>query len=222
VDVDFFFRQRTDFIRRFYDEAVKPFLETQRLIEAREEPYVPPYSEDGEPPFLTEWIDADTCIQILGRTAISMLSESLKLYFIQWERLLHIDCYSQFKTDFGRGGYWSGYRKCFGEGLGFDWASCPADQEIIAQVTLARNQSQHAGSITSLSVTHPRNIRERFVKPIFVHEHEKALVGEELESLSWLGSDLIISRDALLESIRQTEFLVDWLEPQLQKVRWGH
>jgi hypothetical protein len=51
MDVDFFLKLRTNFILKFYDEAVKPFLQTQRLIEAGEEPFVPPYSEDGEPPF---------------------------------------------------------------------------------------------------------------------------------------------------------------------------
>jgi hypothetical protein len=47
MDVDFFLRLRTNFILKFYDEAVKPFLQTQRLIEAEEEPFVPTYSEDG-------------------------------------------------------------------------------------------------------------------------------------------------------------------------------
>ncbi len=50
MDVDFFFKRRTDFIRKFYDEAVGPFLRTQKLIEAEEEPYVPPCNEDSEPP----------------------------------------------------------------------------------------------------------------------------------------------------------------------------
>ena len=69
MDVDFFLKRRTAFIRKFYDAAVKGFLETQRLIETEEAPYEPPYSgedSDGEPPFLEEWIDSDTSIQIIG------------------------------------------------------------------------------------------------------------------------------------------------------------
>jgi hypothetical protein len=221
VNVDFFLKLRTSFIRKFYDAAVKGFLETQRLIEAEEEPFVPPYSEDGEPPFLEEWIDAETSIQIVGRTAISMLSESLKVYFGQWDELLGIGCGKHLKAAFKKG-YWNGYRECFAKTCGIDWTQCPADLEIIEQVALARNQSQHAGRISSLSVRHPGNLRERFPKPIFVHEHENRLEGDELASLSWLGSELVISRDALVESVRQVELLVDWLEPQMQKVRWGH
>jgi hypothetical protein len=49
----------------------------------------------------------------------------------------------------------------------------------------------------------------------------KNLGDDELTDLSWLGSQLVITRDALLEAIRQTELLVDWLEPQLERARWG-
>jgi len=221
MDVDFFLRLRTKFIREFYDPAIKQFLVTQRLIEAEEEPYVPPYTEDGgEPPFLEEWTAAETGIQIVGRTAISMLSESLKVYFIQWESFLRISCSKHFKADFKKG-YWNGYRKCFGEGLGVPWERCPADDEIIEQIAEARNSSQHAGRITSLSVQHPDDIRQRFPNAIFVRQYEKQLDEDDLRGLSWLGSELIVSRDALFQAIDQVELLVDWLEPQLQNIRWG-
>jgi hypothetical protein len=220
MNVVFFFKHRTDFIRKFYDEAVRPFLRTQKLIEAEEEPYVPPYSEDGEPPFLEEWIEADTSIQIVGRTAISLLSESLKVYFIQWDELLGTQCSKYFKDEFKKG-YWSGYRRCFSAAYAIDWTKCPAEAEIIEQVALARNLSQHAGRISQLSIRHPRDLRERFPNPIFVPEYEKNLEDDELTSLSWLGSDLVITRDALSEAIRQTELLVDWLEPQFQSDPMG-
>jgi hypothetical protein len=222
MNVDFFLRLRTNFIRDFYDPAVKNFLETQQLIEAGEEPFVPPYSEDGgEPPFLEEWTTAETSIQIIGRTAISMLSESLKVYFIQWDELLGIRCDELSKNEFKKG-YWNGYRDCFAKTCGIDWSRCPADLEMIEQIALARNTSQHAGRISSMSAHHPENLRSRFRNPIFVHEHENDLDDDDLRALSWLGSDLIVSREALFEAIGQVELLVDWLEFQLQTVRWGH
>jgi hypothetical protein len=83
MDVDFFLKLRTKFIGCIYDEAVKGFLETQRRIEDGKAPYDDhPYDESGEPPFLTEWLKADASIEVIGRTAISMLSEALKVYFI--------------------------------------------------------------------------------------------------------------------------------------------
>ena len=57
MDVLFFLRERTKFIRYFYETAAEPFRETIRKIEADEAPFDnPPYSEDGEPPFLEEWM----------------------------------------------------------------------------------------------------------------------------------------------------------------------
>ena len=221
MDVDFFLKLRTNFILKFYDEAVKPFLETQRLIEAGEEPFVPPYSEDGEPAFQVEWSNADTAVQIVGRTAISMLSESLKVYLIQWDELLGIQCGKHLKAEFKKG-YWTGYRECFAQACAIDWSKCPADAEFIEQIALARNSSQHAGKIGSMSAEHPKDLRNRFPNPVFVNEYEKNLDPDDVRALSWLGSKLIVSREALVESIRQVELLVDWLEPQMQKVKWGH
>jgi hypothetical protein len=87
---------------------------------------------------------------------------------------------------------------------------------------LARNTSQHGGRIASISANHPKDLRKRFPNPIFVADHEKNADEDEIRALTWLGSKLVVSREALSEAIRQVELLVDWLEPQLQKTRWGH
>lgn len=224
MDVEFFLKLRTTFIRRFYDAAAKGFLETQKLIEGGEAPYEPPYcgeNSDGEPPFLGEWLEAETSVQVIGRTAISILSESLKVYFIQWDELLGIGCRKHLKAKFNKG-YWPGYRECLGTACGIDWVQCPADVEFIEQIAFARNTSQHGGRITSMSANHPSDLRKRFPNPIFVADHEKNADEDEIFALNWLGSELIVSREMLYEAIRQVELLVDWLEPQLQKTRWGH
>jgi hypothetical protein len=221
MEVDFFLRLGTKFIGDFYDNAVKGFLETQRRIESGEPPFDnPPYIESGEPPFLEDWSDAATSIEVIGRTAISMLSESLKVYFIQWDELLGIQCAKHLKAEFKRG-YWHGYRACLAKACGIDWPQCPADADFIEQIALARNTSQHGGRISSIAAEHPKDLRARFPNPIFISEYEKNADEDEIRALTWLGSKLIVSRDALFEAIRQVELLVDWLEPQLQKVRWG-
>ena len=81
MDVLYFLNKRTSFIRQFYERASAPFDERIRLIEAGEEPFVPPYSEDGEPPFLEEWIEADESRDTLRHACISMLSVALHLFF---------------------------------------------------------------------------------------------------------------------------------------------
>jgi hypothetical protein len=59
-------RDRIKFINQFYKAASLPFAEKKRKIEAEEEPFVPPYSEDADPHFLNEWIEADESLQVLG------------------------------------------------------------------------------------------------------------------------------------------------------------
>ncbi len=92
MEVNEFLKLRTAFIRGYYELSVEPFQEIIRKIEGGEDPYEPPYSEDGEPPFLDEWIRAKTSIEITGATCVSMLSEALKLYFKTWERELGLEC----------------------------------------------------------------------------------------------------------------------------------
>jgi hypothetical protein len=74
-----FTKNQTQFLRYFYSEAAKPFLETRRKIEAEEPPFEPPYSEDAEPAFLSEWQDAGDALILLGQCVASMLSDRLKL-----------------------------------------------------------------------------------------------------------------------------------------------
>jgi len=55
MEVLAFLKDRTRFIRDFYETAERPFREIMRKIEESEAPYDnPPYSEDGEPPYLGE------------------------------------------------------------------------------------------------------------------------------------------------------------------------
>ena len=82
MDAVYFFKLRTAFIRFFCCESSKAFRDIQRKIELGEPPFDnPPYSEDAEPPFLEQWEDAATAIDVFGQTSISILSDSLKKYF---------------------------------------------------------------------------------------------------------------------------------------------
>jgi len=55
MDILYFFRERTQFIKMFYETAASPFRETIRAIEDERPPFNdPPYSEDGEPAYLAE------------------------------------------------------------------------------------------------------------------------------------------------------------------------
>lgn len=223
MDVLWFLQERTKFIRRYYETAGAPFREIIRKIEAEEAPYEPPYSEDGEPPFLTEWGDASTSLEILGATCISMLSESLKLYFSTWDRMLGAGCQKRFPDSFSakKGkGFVNGYRDCFGAILNTDWSDCPADFAILEQIVLARNAAEHPVDLAFLHLNHHRDLQEKFPTPVFIDDFEKRLI--ETDQQVWPRLKLVVTEEALSEAIRQVELLGEWIEKLLIKVLYPH
>ncbi len=179
MDMLYFLKERTRLIRQYYEQAAQPFSGIIRKIEATEEPFIPPYSEDPEPAFLTEWLEANELLEVTGRCCVSMLSASLQLYLNTWDRILGLQCKIGFKTDFKRDGLVGGYRQCLAERLGMDWNACPADLAIIEQVVLARNRDQHPDSITTFRVTHGDHDRARHPRPFFLNAKEAELYAND-------------------------------------------
>jgi hypothetical protein len=222
MNVVWFLKERTKFIRQHYAVAIAPFDTIKSQIENGEEPYEPPYSEDGEPPFQVEWSDADASIQVVGRTCITMLSETVKLYFQTWEELLGVKCQSTLALLFKQQGLVAGYKECFRQVAELNWDECPADLSIIEQIVHARNiAAHHNGNLGSMSVRYPMGVREKLESPLFLHDYEKRALDEDQKSVfTLLGSELVITSETLDEAVRHVELLVDWIEPKLQEVRW--
>jgi len=225
MDIRFFLNDRIKFIRRFYETTSQPLVQTKQRIMAGEAPFdSPPYREDGEPPFLDEYLDADEALEVLGRNCVSMLSESLKLYFTtwEWEFWRRRGCGKNFRKTFKDSGFLQGYKECFAAALKIDWNECPADFSILEQIILARNADQHPDSITTIRVTHNEYTRRQHPQPFFVSEIERKLFLSRDEDLgAWLGLTLHVSRDTLLEAIRQVELLTSWLEEKLVEAKYG-
>ena len=223
MDVLFFLKERTKFIRYFYKAAGKPFHETMLKIKEGEPPFDdPPYSEDGEPPYLDEWMRAEDGLEVLGRTCISMLSSSLQLYFKTWESELNIRWAKGERKRVFRKGFLQGYRTCFGEVLDLSWDDCPADLEVIEQITLARNRDQHPEHIVSMRVGHSRKDLEKHPRPFFVSEIERKMYADLKRSPMFLmNSSLHVSCKALYTAIEEIEKLAEWMEGHMFSVKHG-
>ena len=154
MDIEAFLKLRTTFIRYFYENSVKPFNEIKTAIENEEESYIPPYSEDGEPPFLAEWMDADQGADAVGHVCISMLSSSLHLFLKAWVSRLEKEHGIKFNMDFKKKGWFSGYKRIFLE-LQLLLSECTVDFDVIEQITLARNRVQHPEDLTVMRVEYP-------------------------------------------------------------------
>ena len=223
MDVLFFLKERMKFIRHFYGTAGEPFRETMRRIEAGEPPFDnPPYSEDGEPPYLEEWMEAEQGLEVLGRTCISMLSPSLQLYFKTWESELGIRWKEGERERAFRKGFLKGYQICFGEVVGLSWDECPADLNLIEQITLTRNRDQHPERITSMRVDHARKDLEKHPRPFFVSETERKMYADsEMEGVFWMSLSVHVSREALFTAIEEVESLAEWIDERIIAVRDG-
>ena len=183
MDVLYFFKERTRFLRYFYDSAAAPFLETMRKIEAGEARFdSPPYREDGEPPYLDEWVEASEAVEVLGRSCLSMLSASLHLYFRTWEEELPICWEDGERKRAFRNGYLDGYQICFEAVLEQSWEDCPAHLALAEQITLARNRHQHPDEIVTMRVSHAWADLSKYPRPFFTSDFDRARLNErELE-----------------------------------------
>lgn len=217
MDVYFFLKQRTDLIRHFYDAASAPFVETKRCIRHALPPFDdPPYDDSGEPAFLSEWLQADVEHELVGRAAVSMLSEALKQFFVTWERRTWTEppCAKCFKKAF-ESGFIAGYVECFAEGLGLDWSTCPADLDVLKQVVLARNRAQHSDIVLD-HLTHDEKSLQMYPRPFFVRPEDEGL---DPAATSFLSPTIHINREKLLEAIDHAELLASWLQQKIEEYR---
>jgi hypothetical protein len=217
-----FLKDRTAFLRHFYNVASAPFVETKDKIKRGETPFEPHFAKyEDEPPFTTEWIEAEECLKVLGRVCVSMLSASLKLYLAGWRDQLAIELSESDKKILKKHGPFRGHKWIFGEKLGIQWADCPADFPILEQIFLARNRDQHPDRITTQSVGHHRSDLEKYAEPFFLSDTDRKLLAEDPE---FAGNPLFsfsvhVTGEKLLAAIKEVDAFAEWLEPRLSDKR---
>nr|WP_145546456.1 hypothetical protein [Variovorax boronicumulans] len=218
MDVYVFLKERIELIRHFYDAASAPFVDTKRCIEGSLPPYDnPPYDESGEPAFLVEWLRADVEHELVGRSAVSMLSDALKQAFVNWEQKTWAEqpCADCFKKAF-KSGFVAGYVACFTEGFDLDWSSCPADLDVLKQVVLARNSAQHADLVLD-HLSHDEKSLRSHPRPFFVRPEDE---GANASLSPFLSPTIHISKEKLYEAIEHVDRLGIWLQQEIDRRRY--
>lgn len=220
MDALYFLKSRTGFIRFFYEQGAKGFVETKAAIEEERPPFDnPPWSEDGEPAYLEEWLDADAALEVLGMACLSMLSDTLKMYFKTLQERVIRFSFGNRKAAF-REGFVPAYLTALGEILDTDWTDCAVDRGLIEQIVLARNRGQHGEDLTSFTVTHDTATLEKHPRPFFVGEDEISALTSKPESLgSLLMPTIKVSADGLERAIAEVEALGEYVEARLNRVQ---
>ncbi len=219
MDIEYFLKSRTAFIRYFYNNAVRPFNEIKISIENEQEPYIPPYSEDGEPPFIEEWMDAQQGVETVGHACISMLSSSLHLFLKSWVTRLENVHGMKFNANFKKKGWFNGYIQIFSK-LELSLSQCGANLDVVEQITLARNRVQHPDELTQWRLDHSECDLKRFPKPFFANETEIEMASRDGDGSSawWLIRPCVkSSKGKIFEAINQVELLCAWLEQEYWK-----
>ncbi|WP_395667836.1 hypothetical protein [Rhodoferax sp.] len=220
MDVRFFLTQRIAFIRQLYAVASAPYVERKQKIETGEDPFMSPYSEDGEPPFLEEWLEADESLHVLAYSCISMLAASLHLYLKAWERESgHPVDESLKKSEFKKNGWLRGYIVHFSSRLSIDFDVVPANLQMLSEVVLARNRIEHPASIISRRAQYADADLEKIHHPFFVDEREAVLLADSDEcEKSWLmPPTLHVTAEKLLVALAEAERFVEWFEVEIEK-----
>lgn len=106
--------------------------------------------------------------------------------------------------------------------IDISWDDCPADLDLLEQVTLARNRSQHPDKINTMDVHHTGEDRQKHPRPFFISESERLMLDNpDMADNPWMDMlSVHLSRDTLFSAIKQVEMLAEWLEEYLQAARW--
>lgn len=225
MDVQYFLRLRIGFIRQFYATASESYIERKRKIESAEEPFVPSYSEDGEPAFLSEWLEADESLQVLAYSCITMLTAALRLYLESWVKQSGIAVHETLKKSvFKENGWFVGYKTHFAQCFNIIFEAGPANLGMLEELVLARNRIEHPPSITSRRTQYVDSDLRKLRYPFFVDEKEYALfVGADEKEMSWLiPLTLHVTEKQLIEAVTEVERFAEWFESAITTHVYAH
>lgn len=219
VDVRYFLNRRIEFIRQLYETTSAPYVERIRKIEAEEYPFVPPYSEDGEPPFLKERIEADESLHVLAYSCVSMLAAAMHLYLETWVDQSGVPVDEPLKKSaFKKIGWLAGYKAHFAQHFKIDSEAGPANLRILEEVVLARNRIEHPSTITSLRAQYTKTDLKKLHPPFFVDKREAAFLADTDEGeKSWfMPLSLHVTEEQLLAAVSEVERFAEWFEGEME------
>jgi hypothetical protein len=221
MDVIFFLKERTAFIRQLYSTTSSPYIERMLKIQNEEEPFVPLYSGvegDGEPFFQKEFNEAAESLDTLRLMYISMLKSALHSYLDTWIKQSGISVDNELhKKIFKKKGWFWGYSNHFNHHFKIDFEKAPVDLKIIEEITLARNNIEHQESIADRPKYRDRDYK-KLGSFLFVDKDLFELL-QDIGSGMFLSPYLCVTEEQLLTVISTVEDFAKWfnneIEPQI-------
>jgi hypothetical protein len=219
VNIRFFLDRRVQFIGQLYETASMPYAERKRKIEAGEEPFVPPCSEDTDPPFLVDWLEAEESIQLLAYSCVSMLAAALKLYLEEWVRQSRVSIPESMKNSiFKKRGWLAGYKAHFSTRFGITFDAALVDFGLLEEVVLARNRIEHPHLIAANKPQYESDDLKKMRRPFFINDQERVfLAKDDKEEWAWLyPPTLHVTREMLFLAIAEVKRFAEWFESEIE------
>ena len=179
-----FLKDKTDFLRAFYQLTTEPFTEIKRKIDVGGEPFVDRRDPEDydEPAFLDEWLEADEGLKLQQQVCLNLLQRSLREFLDMTVEQLPIKPEKPKKGE----SWFDSYTTLFREKVGVDWDKSPVPLSRIQELTIARNCIQHGGQKPyggagdvldshSLLKRQSSDYHERFPDAFFADEFEKQI-----------------------------------------------
>jgi hypothetical protein len=159
-------------------------------------------------------------LELHGRSCVSLLHDALKLYLQALQREIGFGFDKPEKAMLKKS-FVAGYRAALGEIFATDWTDCPVRFDVIEQVILARNLSQHPKRLTSFHLTlDPKTLRAHQA-PIFANPNEVRIWRENGGDATFLLPSMAVERDRLFAAAAEIDGLADWLHARFDRVaRW--
>ena len=199
-------KDKLRFIERFYLSASAPFVETKRKIDTGEAPFEPPPFDpdydDTDPPFLSEWSDAEDSVNLIGQAALCLVQSTLKQYLDGFIRLC------QHEPPAGKGNWFKRYKTFFLESLGVDWDHSPVPLAEIEEVNLVRDDAQHSGMAHGMTRYLSENYQSRFPEGLFAYPFDKEV--DRNHGNPFLP--IYVTQDNLREAIQRIETFCEFLD----------
>lgn len=206
-----FVYDRLDFIQRFYDQASEPFREIKRKIDGREEPFLPRYApgdHDG-PEYLSEWIDADDSLRVLGQCSLNLVAKAIQDYMREF---ITREVGASKLASLRGNGWFEKYEGFLVKAMGFKWDLCPVDRGRVEQINLCRNDGTHDPTIET---TWPKQTEAHFRKyptSLFADEMELAALAPEAGGAPEFPNSIHVTSEKLVAAISSAREFCTFIE----------
>lgn len=216
MDVIVFLKERTSFIRQLYRETSTPYFLRLQKIENKEEPFVPPCwnGEDDEPPFLTEYLEAQKSLDTLRLMYISMVKSVLHSYFVTWEKQIGIKVDDKYRKKLFNKGWFQGYSRIFKEYYDIDFQKAPVNLKTIEAIILTRNRIEHSDSIIDI-LNYSESDYEILQDFAYIDDFSRYVM-ETVGTGTFTTPSIAVTEEQLLSAITAIEDFTEWFNKEIE------